>query len=133
RWALVWAGEVPNGTFGARGALSLPRSRSRASAPRPPRPGRLLSMGPPRAAGRWSLVAELVGEAGTPTERGHATAVSLLERHGVVTREAVMAENLPGGSPPGNRAPRQWRRPAPAHPAISLPGWGRRHSASRVR
>jgi ATP-dependent Lhr-like helicase len=54
-------------------------------------------MGPPRAAGRWSLVAELVGEARSPTERAHAAALALLERHGVVTREAVMAENLPGG------------------------------------
>jgi ATP-dependent helicase Lhr and Lhr-like helicase len=95
-WDLVWSGEVTNDTFGSLRALSLPRSKSRAAGMRP-RPGRLVSMGPPRAAGRWSLVAELIGEARTPTERGHATAVALLERHGVVTREAVMAENLPGG------------------------------------
>ena len=54
-------------------------------------------MGPPRAAGRWSLVADLVGEGRSPTERGHATALALLERHGVVTREAVLAEGLAGG------------------------------------
>ncbi len=96
-WDLVWAGEVTNDTFGPLRALSLPRSRSRAPGTRPPRPGRLVSMGPPRAAGRWSGVAELVGEGRTPTERGHATAVGLLERHGVVTREAVMSEGLPGG------------------------------------
>ena len=54
-------------------------------------------MGPPRAAGRWSLVADLVGEARTPTERGHASAVALLERHGVLTREAVLAEGVVGG------------------------------------
>ncbi len=96
-WDLVWAGEVTNDTFGPLRALSLPRSRSRASGTRSPRPGRLLSMGPPRGAGRWSSVAELVGEVRTPTERGHASAVALLERHGVVTREAVMAEGLPGG------------------------------------
>ncbi len=96
-WDLVWAGEVTNDTFGPLRALSLPRSRSRASRTRAPRAGRLLAMGPPRGAGRWSLVAELVGEARTPTERGHAAAVALLERHGVVTREAVMAEDLPGG------------------------------------
>jgi len=95
-WDLVWSGEVTNDTFGSLRALSLPRSKSRARGTRP-RPGRLISMGPPRAAGRWSLVAELIGEARTPTERGHATAVALLERYGVVTREAVMAENLPGG------------------------------------
>ena len=96
-WDLVWAGEVTNDTFGALRALSLPRSRSRASGTRAPRPGRLLAMGPPRAAGRWSLVADLVGEGRSPTERGHAAAVALLERHGVVTREAVIAEDPPGG------------------------------------
>jgi ATP-dependent Lhr-like helicase len=56
-----------------------------------------VALGPPRAAGRWSLVADLVGEERTPTERGHALATSLLERHGVVTREAVAAEGLAGG------------------------------------
>ena len=96
-WDLVWSGEVTNDTFGPLRALSLPRSRSRAAGTRAARHGRLLSMGPPRAGGRWSLVAELVGEAGSPTERGHAMAISLLERHGIVTREAVMAEGLSGG------------------------------------
>jgi ATP-dependent Lhr-like helicase len=42
-------------------------------------------------------VADLVGEARTPTERGHAMATSLLERHGVVTREAVASEGIAGG------------------------------------
>ncbi len=93
-WDLVWAGEVTNDTFAPLRALTLPRSRSKA---RTPRPGRLLSMGPPRAAGRWSLVADLVGESRGPTERGHATALALLERHGVLTREAVLAENIVGG------------------------------------
>jgi ATP-dependent Lhr-like helicase len=94
-WDLVWSGEVTNDTFGPLRALSLPRSRSRGT--RVARPGRHLSMGPPRAAGRWSLVADLVGEGRSPTERGHATALALLERHGVVTREAVLAEGVVGG------------------------------------
>ncbi len=92
-WDLVWAGEVTNDTFAALRALSLPRSRSKGV----PRPGRLVALGPPRAAGRWSLVADLVGEARTPTERGHALATTLLERHGVVTREAVASEGIAGG------------------------------------
>ncbi|MBW3613399.1 MAG: DEAD/DEAH box helicase, partial [Chloroflexi bacterium] len=92
-WDLVWAGEVTNDTFAALRALSLPRSRSKGT----PRPGRLVALGPPRAAGRWSLVADLVGEERTPTERGHALAIALLERHGVVTREAVVAEGISGG------------------------------------
>ena len=33
----------------------------------------------------------------TPTEAAHAQALQLVERHGVVTREAVMAEGLVGG------------------------------------
>ncbi|MGI8658655.1 MAG: Lhr family helicase, partial [Candidatus Limnocylindria bacterium] len=92
-WDLVWAGEVTNDTFSALRALSLPKSRSKAT----PRPGRVTSLGPPRAAGRWSLVADLVGEGRTPTERGHALATTLLERHGVVTREAVASEGIAGG------------------------------------
>ncbi|MGQ0608612.1 MAG: Lhr family helicase, partial [Chloroflexota bacterium] len=92
-WDLVWSGEVTNDTFAALRALSLPRSRSRAT----PRPGRLIALGPPRAAGRWSLVADLVGEDRSPTERGRARATSLLERHGVVTREGVAAESISGG------------------------------------
>jgi ATP-dependent Lhr-like helicase len=92
-WDLVWSGEVTNDTFAALRALNLPRTRSRSSG----RPGRPAGMGPPRAAGRWSLTADLVGEGRSPTERGHATALALLERHGVVTREAVLAEGLAGG------------------------------------
>jgi ATP-dependent Lhr-like helicase len=92
-WGLVWAGEVTNDTFASLRALSMPRSRSKAT----PRPGRLVGLGPPRAAGRWSMVADLVGEDRTPTERGHALATALLERHGVVTREAVASEGIAGG------------------------------------
>jgi hypothetical protein len=92
-WDLVWAGEVTNDTFAALRALSLPRSRSKSV----PRPGRLLALGPPRAAGRWSLVADLVGEERSPTERGHALATALLERQGIVTREGVAAESVVGG------------------------------------
>ncbi|HEX6656277.1 MAG TPA: DEAD/DEAH box helicase, partial [Candidatus Limnocylindria bacterium] len=91
-WDLVWSGEVTNDTFAALRALNLPRSKSRSS-----RRGRPAGMGPPRAAGRWSLTADLVGEGRSPTERGHATALAMLERHGVVTREAVLAEGLAGG------------------------------------
>jgi ATP-dependent Lhr-like helicase len=91
-WDLVWSGELTNDTLAPLRALSLSRSRSRAM-----RPGRVAGTGPPRAAGRWSLVADLVGEGRSPTERSHAQALALLERHGVVTREAVLAEGLAGG------------------------------------
>ncbi len=91
-WDLVWAGEVTNDTFTALRAMRLPRSRSRAT-----RPGRPAGTGPPRAAGRWSLVADLVREGRSPTERSHAQALALLDRHGVVTREAAISEGIAGG------------------------------------
>ena len=51
--------------------------------------------GPPGSEGRWSLLPVIEGV--SPTERLEATATQLLERHGVLTREAVNAEALPGG------------------------------------
>jgi ATP-dependent Lhr-like helicase len=89
-WDLVWSGEVTNDTFAPLRLLG-PAARR---APRGPRLPRLTQ---PRASGRWSLVAELVGSGASPTERLHAEAGVLLQRHGVLTREAVVAEGWPGG------------------------------------
>ena len=54
-------------------------------------------LGPPRAQGRWSLVAGAQRGEVLPTERAHARAAMLLDRHGVLTREAVRGEGAPGG------------------------------------
>ena len=89
-WDLVWAGEVTNDTFAPLRALRWKRPARDVRR----RPGRLTSLGPPEAAGRWSLVEDVVA---TPTERLHATALALLDRHGVVTREAVASEGVEGG------------------------------------
>lgn len=62
-----------------------------------PRPGRLTRIGPPLGAGRWSLVAPLLLPAPSPTEAAHTMALQLLDRYGVVTREAVLAEGVRGG------------------------------------
>jgi ATP-dependent helicase Lhr and Lhr-like helicase len=123
-WDLVWAGEVTNDTFAPLRALRWRRP----SGERRPRPGRL-QLGPPEAAGRWSLVENGAtgrggpGAAGVPalgasgaaanpaaarvtaaaaiakaaTARLHSLAAVLLERHGVITREAVAAEDVTGG------------------------------------
>ncbi|MFG1763333.1 ATP-dependent helicase [Micromonospora parva] len=100
-WDLVWAGHLTNDTLaplravlGAGGA-----HRSRPSAPRTRyrRPGRVALPtrgGPPTVAGRWS---RLPGRDLDPTRRAAALADLLLERHGVVTRGAVMAEQVVGG------------------------------------
>lgn len=93
-WALVWAGRVTNDTLAPVRALTSagrPAHRSRRAAPRP---GRVARSGPPETAGRWSLLPEVVDD---PTRRAHATAERLLDRHGVVTRGAVVSERVPGG------------------------------------
>jgi ATP-dependent Lhr-like helicase len=59
--------------------------------------GAVSRLGPPAAAGRWSLVGPLLEPRPTPTESAHATALQLLERYGVLTREAVLAEGVEGG------------------------------------
>ncbi len=98
-WDLVWAGEVTNDAFAPLRALRWKRTGGGA-ARRGFRSGRLTSLGPPEAAGRWSLVAggaDGAGQAPTATERLHALSLALLERHGVVTREAVAADGVDGG------------------------------------
>ena len=89
-WDLVWSGEVTNDTFSPLRLLG-PVARRPARGPRLPR------LTQPRASGRWSLVAEMTGTGASPTERMHAQAGVLLQRHGVLTREAVVAEGWPGG------------------------------------
>lgn len=94
-WDLVWAGLVTNDTLAPVRALSL---TDRRGAARRRAPGRAVSRaGPPRAAGRWSLAAELVEPAASSTARAAALAAQLLDRHGVVTRDAVAAEEIAGG------------------------------------
>jgi ATP-dependent Lhr-like helicase len=95
-WDLVWAGEVTNDSFAAVRALSAKkRSGGKARGGRP-RLGNLTALGPPTAQGRWSLVSTEVGD-GDPTRAAYALAGVLLERHGVLTREAVRGEGVPGG------------------------------------
>ncbi|HEY3083964.1 MAG TPA: DEAD/DEAH box helicase [Candidatus Dormibacteraeota bacterium] len=89
-WDLVWSGEVTNDTFAPLRMLG-PAAR------RPVRKPRLPRVTQPRATGRWSLVADLVGSGANATERLHSEAGVLLQRHGVLTREAVVGEGWPGG------------------------------------
>jgi ATP-dependent Lhr-like helicase len=101
-WDLVWAGQVTNDTFAPLRALRWKRpSRTGSRATRGPGVGRLTSLGPPEAAGRWSLVGSGVWDPAptvlSPTERLHQLALALLDRHGVLVRESVMAEGHEGG------------------------------------
>ncbi|MEJ7764822.1 MAG: DEAD/DEAH box helicase, partial [Acidimicrobiales bacterium] len=101
-WDLVWAGEVVNdGVHALRSFVAGQRhSASRSRRTGRPRLGSLTGLGPPAAQGRWSLVRRdlaLDGAAPAATETLHKLAGSLLERHGVLTREAVRGEGVPGG------------------------------------
>ena len=100
-WDLVWSGEVTNDSLQPLRAFVAARSSKRAKAGRP-RPGRLARSGPPSGAGRWSSVAPLRSPAAgaapaTATEVAHARAQQLLERYGVLTREAALGEGTMGG------------------------------------
>jgi ATP-dependent Lhr-like helicase len=103
-WDLVWSGEVTNDTLEPLRAYVNPRRRRRPrdrswQLERIRRPGHVGSgLGlPAEASGRWSLVSGLVIGARTSTERLTARTQLLLERYGVLTREAVMAEGIEGG------------------------------------
>ena len=94
-WTLVWEGAVTNDTFHALRAFTAARVRRRrikAAAQPVFRSRRLV---PPAAEGRWSLVRR--DATSNPTQWAAATAQQLLSRHGILTREAVGAENVPGG------------------------------------
>jgi ATP-dependent Lhr-like helicase len=93
-WDLVWAGEVTND---APGALRAFLSGSGGRADRRPRFRTFRSRRhtPASAVGRWSR-APVPRKPAAPTERALALAEQLLERHGVLTRDAIAAEDVPG-------------------------------------
>ncbi|HEY3625441.1 MAG TPA: DEAD/DEAH box helicase, partial [Terracidiphilus sp.] len=113
-WSLVWRGLVTND--------SLHPLRAYIARPETARTQRRLQTGavfrsrrttPPTAQGRWSLLpvlpvlpvppvlpvhgASTMPAAPSTTEASHALAMQLLNRYGVLMRESVAAENIPGG------------------------------------
>ena len=105
-WDLVWSGRLGNDTLAPlrvltrsgrsahRARRAPPRVRSARPGSRPRLSSAALRAAPPDMAGRWFLLPERETD---PTLRAHAVAESLLERHGVVTRGAVVSEHTPGG------------------------------------
>ncbi len=110
-WDLVWAGEVTNDTLEplrtlGRGAKENREGGRRA---RMARRSGLTRVGPPGSEGRWSLRrSRWESEPGgarddvpprepSSTERANAIARAMLERYGIVLREAAGVEGLPGG------------------------------------
>jgi ATP-dependent helicase Lhr and Lhr-like helicase len=94
-WDLVWAGEVTNDAFAP---LRAPRlSLAKGEEQRQRRFARRRRPAAPQIQGRWSLTASLFRDAPAHGPRMRALAEMLLERYGIVTRETVLAEGIPGG------------------------------------
>jgi ATP-dependent helicase Lhr and Lhr-like helicase len=116
-WDLVWAGEATNDAFAPLRAARPVAAAAGTGGGRPPRAyartrGSRRRLGSPslRAGrspvaavqGRWSLTdsifaARAAGGREDPRPRRRALAELLLERYGVLTREQVAAEGVPGG------------------------------------
>jgi ATP-dependent helicase Lhr and Lhr-like helicase len=94
-WDLAWSGEVTNDAFAP---LRAPRLRSVPSHERQGRRfARRRSAAGAAVQGRWSLTATLFAGAPAVGPRLRAQAELMLERYGIVTRESVLAEGVPGG------------------------------------
>jgi ATP-dependent helicase Lhr and Lhr-like helicase len=94
-WDLVWAGEATNDAFAPLRAPRLSLANARREASR--RFARRRRPGAPQVQGRWSLTANLFRNPPAHGPRLRAQAELLLERYGIVTRETVLAEGIPGG------------------------------------
>jgi ATP-dependent Lhr-like helicase len=94
-WDLAWSGMVTNDAFAP---LRAPRLRAVQAAQRR---GRRFSRRRPATGqavqGRWSLTTPLFEDAPGAGPRLRAQAELMLERYGIVTRESVLAEGVPGG------------------------------------
>ncbi|MEM8982775.1 MAG: DEAD/DEAH box helicase [Pseudomonadota bacterium] len=84
-WDLVWAGQITNDTFAPLREFAGRGPRRRHA---------------PAAAGRWARVASLVTTDRAPTERVVARTRLLLERYGLLSRGAALAEGSEGGFAP---------------------------------
>ncbi len=83
-----------------RAAAGAPLEAAGAAAPGATAAGRAVTaLGPPEAAGRWSLVGDdpTAATAAARPSGSMPSALALLDRHGVLVREAVMAEGIEGG------------------------------------
>jgi len=101
-WDLVWAGEATNDAFAALRAPRLTLARAQADT-RGRRSGVARRFSSRRRGaqaqlqGRWSLTESLFRDVPDVAQRRRAQAELLLERYGIVTREQVIAEGIPGG------------------------------------
>jgi ATP-dependent helicase Lhr and Lhr-like helicase len=99
-WDLVWAGEITNDAWAPLRAPRLTLARAQRARDRR-RPGQRFASRrtgtQAQVQGRWSLTSALFRAEPEPGERRRTLAELLLERYGIVTREQVLAEGIPGG------------------------------------
>jgi ATP-dependent Lhr-like helicase len=102
-WDLVWGGEITNDAWAplrspkTTAATAGPAWSQRARAERRRTFSARRRGAQPAVQGRWSLTAPLFAGNDDPTARRRTQAELLLERYGIVTREQVLAEGIPGG------------------------------------
>jgi ATP-dependent Lhr-like helicase len=103
-WDLAWAGVATNDAFAPLRAPRLTLARAqRESTRRASRRGGRFGAARRRGAasaqvqGRWSLTEPLLRSQADPASQRRALGELLLERYGIVTREQVLAEGVPGG------------------------------------
>jgi ATP-dependent Lhr-like helicase len=103
-WDLAWSGVATNDAFAPLRAPRLTLARAqresvRRSAGRAGRFGAARRRGGAAAQvqGRWSLTEPLLRGDVDPAARRRALGELMLERYGILTREQVLAEGIPGG------------------------------------
>ena len=103
-WDLAWAGQATNDAFAPLRAPRLTLARAQREQLRRGQArrgrfgaGRRRDGTAAQVQGRWSLTDRLLDRVVDPGERRRALGELLLERYGIVTREQVLAEGIPGG------------------------------------
>jgi len=154
-WALVWAGEVTNDTLAPWRALIVEPEmrrhrrfrgrafRSRRSGPREakgagrcchqyqqPAPRRPVLRSNPGYPERLPTLEK--ARFPTETERRMALTMQLLQRYGVLTREAVHAEEIPGGFAAVYDILKTLEEQGASGAATSWPAWAQPSSPSRA-
>jgi ATP-dependent Lhr-like helicase len=100
-WDLVWAGEVTNDAWAPLRAPRLTLAKAVRGARDRLHGGRRFGArrggAQAQVQGRWSLTTTIFRSEPAPDQRRRTQAELLLERYGIVTREHVLAEGIPGG------------------------------------
>ncbi|MEJ7786230.1 MAG: DEAD/DEAH box helicase, partial [Solirubrobacteraceae bacterium] len=100
-WDLVWAGEVTNDAWAPLRAPRLTLAKAVRGTRDRHRGGRRFGArrggAQAQVQGRWALTSTIFRCVAAPDQVRRTQAELLLERYGIVTREHVLAEGIPGG------------------------------------